>query len=84
MLTSRQWNTDVTVGTFPPNLAGTVIGSSAFSIDATNSVVVADWLQARVQFSFLILIAWFLPARLADDISLVVTDIPVGVKNNNF
>jgi hypothetical protein len=84
VITSRQWNTDVTVGTFPPNLAGTVIRSSAFSIDATNSVVVADWLQARVQFSFLILIAWFLPARLADDISLVVTDIPVGVKNNNF
>jgi hypothetical protein len=62
MITSRQGNTDVTVGTFPSNLAGTVVGSSAFSMNATRSIVLADWLQTRVQLSFLILIAWLLPA----------------------
>jgi hypothetical protein len=48
-------------------------------MNTTSSIVVADWLQARVQFSFLILIARFLPARLADNISLVVTNVPIGV-----
>jgi len=79
MITSRQGDTDVTVGTFPSNLTGTIIGSSTVSMNTTSSIVVADWLQARVQFSFLILKVWFLPARLADDISLVVTDVPIGV-----
>ena len=49
VVASRQGYADVTVGTFPTDFAGAVVGSPALSVNTSLTVVITDWLQARVQ-----------------------------------
>ena len=43
------------------------------------TIVVTDWLQTRIELRLDIPNVWFFPSRLADDITLTIADIPVGV-----
>jgi len=79
VIASGQGNADVAVGTLPADLASAEIGGPALAVDASQSVVVADWLQTWVQGSFFILEVRLPPSRLADDIAFPVADIPGGV-----
>ena len=76
MLASRQWHTDVTVGTLPTNLTGAVVGGPALTMDAPAFVVVTNRFQAWVEKSLLVLVIRLFPSRLADDVSLAVADVP--------
>ncbi len=78
MFTSWQRNTNIAVGTLPSYFAGTVVRCSAFSMNTSKSIVVTDWFKAGVQLCFSILNFRFFPSRLANDIALMITYVPVG------
>ena len=79
MFTAWQRNTNIAIGTFPSNFTGAVVWSSTVSVNTSQSIVVTDRFKARIQFCLSILDFRFFPSRLADDITLVVTDIPLGM-----
>jgi hypothetical protein len=79
MIATWQRNADIAVRSFPSNFTSTVVWCTAFSIDTSQTIVVTDWLKAWVQFSLGVLDLRFPPARLADDISFAVANVPVGV-----
>ena len=79
MITSRQGNADVAVGTLPTNFAGTEVWGPALTMNTSAARVVANRLQTWVEGCFFVLELGFFPSRLADDIALAVAHVPGGV-----
>ena len=79
MIASGQRDAGVTVGSLPATLTGAEFGRSALAVDTPYPIVIANWLQARVQGSFFILELRLSPSGLADDVALAVAHVPDGV-----
>jgi hypothetical protein len=79
MITPWQWNANIAIWTLPSNFTSTVVWCPAVSMNTSQSIVVTDRFKARVEFCLSILNFWLFPSRLADYISLIVTNVPVGV-----
>jgi len=79
LVTPWEWHTTVTKMPFPANLAGTNIRPDTVSMSAGLVVIVADWFRARrlkiPEFN----IFRFPPARQADHIGFIITDVAMGV-----
>lgn len=67
----------------PSHFTGANIGPDTVSMHAGLSIIVTDWLGARVLEVAEVFILGLLPARKADHICIIIADVPVRFLNEN-